>query len=56
MQASPWHHWLVAAVAALGLSGAPAAGAGVAVGQPAPDFRLQDQKGAWHTLADHRGQ
>jgi peroxiredoxin Q/BCP len=28
----------------------------VSVGQPAPDFRLQDQNGKWHTLADHRGQ
>ncbi len=25
------------------------------VGQPAPDFRLQDQKGEWHTLATHAG-
>jgi peroxiredoxin Q/BCP len=25
-------------------------------GQAAPDFRLQDQKGDWHTLAQHRGQ
>ncbi len=25
------------------------------VGQPAPDFRLQDQNGKWHTPADHRG-
>ena len=28
---------------------------GPAVGQAAPDFRLQDQKGAWHTLAAERG-
>ncbi len=28
---------------------------GPAVGQSAPDFRLQDQKGDWHTLADERG-
>lgn len=27
-----------------------------AVGDAAPDFRLQDQNGKWHTLADHRGQ
>jgi peroxiredoxin Q/BCP len=27
-----------------------------AVGEPAPEFRLQDQHGKWHTLADHRGQ
>ena len=26
------------------------------VGQTAPDFKLQDQKGDWHTLAQHRGQ
>jgi len=25
------------------------------VGQSAPDFRLQDQNGKWHTPADHRG-
>ena len=25
--------------------------AGPQDGQAAPDFRLQDQKGAWHTLA-----
>lgn len=29
--------------------------AGPAVGQSAPDFRLQDQKGDWHTLAQERG-
>jgi len=26
------------------------------VGQPAPDFRLQDQKGEWQTLEQYRGQ
>jgi peroxiredoxin Q/BCP len=26
------------------------------IGQAAPDFKLQDQKGDWHTLAQHRGQ
>ena len=26
------------------------------IGQPAPDFKLQDQKGDWHTLSQHRGQ
>ena len=25
------------------------------VGQPAPDFRLQDQNGKWVTLSEHRG-
>lgn len=34
---------------------AKAADDGPAVGQPAPDFRLQDQKGDWHTLAGERG-
>ena len=24
-------------------------------GQPAPDFRLQDQKGEWHTLSQYHG-
>jgi len=28
----------------------------VTVGSLAPEFRLQDQKGEWHTLARHRGQ
>jgi peroxiredoxin Q/BCP len=37
----------------LGLS--IAAKAEVAVGGPAPDFRLQDQKGDWHTLEQYRG-
>lgn len=26
-----------------------------AVGEAAPDFKLQDQKGEWHTLSDYRG-
>ncbi|MDF3980420.1 peroxiredoxin [Luteibacter sp. PPL201] len=26
------------------------------VGDKAPDFRLQDQKGTWHTLDTHKGQ
>lgn len=34
-------------------AGALAAGL---VGNPAPDFRLQDQNGAWHTLEQYRGQ
>lgn len=28
----------------------------ISTGDPAPDFRLQDQTGAWHTLAQYRGQ
>jgi thioredoxin-dependent peroxiredoxin len=26
-----------------------------AIGSPAPDFKLQDQNGKWHTLGDYRG-
>ena len=29
--------------------------AGPQDGQPAPDFKLQDQKGAWHTLNQYHG-
>ena len=29
--------------------------AGPADGQPAPEFRLQDQKGTWHTLGEYKG-
>jgi thioredoxin-dependent peroxiredoxin len=29
--------------------------AGPQDGQPAPDFRLQDQKGDWHTLGQYKG-
>jgi len=32
-----------------------AASAGPADGQAAPDFKLEDQHGKWHTLADHSG-
>ncbi len=32
------------------------AGSTPAEGQPAPDFRLQDQNDKWHTLADYQGQ
>jgi len=47
----------VAAVLALAsLRMAQAADAGApAVGQPAPAFKLQDQAGKWHTLADYKG-
>jgi peroxiredoxin Q/BCP len=39
-----------------GLSLSAGALAGVTTGDTAPDFRLQDQKGEWHTLEQHRGQ
>jgi peroxiredoxin Q/BCP len=42
--------------ALIGLSLSAAALAGVSTGDNAPDFRLQDQKGEWHTLEEHRGQ
>jgi len=46
---------LFAFVAAPSFADTAAESAGPAVGQPAPDFRLQDQKGDWHTLAGERG-
>jgi peroxiredoxin Q/BCP len=48
----------LAAVLAAGIhagAAGAAAPAGPAVGDAAPDFRLQDQKGEWHTLAGERG-
>ncbi|SEN41470.1 peroxiredoxin Q/BCP [Luteibacter sp. UNCMF331Sha3.1] len=40
---------------ALSLVTVSAWAAGPAVGDKAPDFRLQDQKGDWHTLETHKG-
>jgi len=34
---------------------AKAAGESPAVGSQAPEFKLQDQDGAWHNLSDYRG-
>jgi peroxiredoxin Q/BCP len=45
---------LIASLIALTLAGV--AGASPQAGDPAPDFRLQDQTGAWHALDDYRGQ
>jgi len=46
--------WSLAALTLLGA--APASFAATpAVGQPAPDFKLQDQEGRWHSLSDYRG-
>jgi len=45
---------LTALLISLGLS-TPAT-AGAAVGQSAPPFRLQDQKGDWHSLEQYSGQ
>ncbi len=38
------------------LAGAALAEGAPAIGSPAPDFRLQDQTGRWHSLSDYRGQ
>ena len=53
---------LLAAAVALPVAAAePAAAAmsaaavGPADGQPVPEFKLEDQNGKWHTLADHKG-
>ena len=40
---------------ALAISTLSMAGDAPAVGGAAPDFRMQDQNGEWHTLADYRG-
>lgn len=53
MQAALITRWATAAILGLGLATAQAQ---VAVGDTAPDFRLQDQNGQWHTLEQHRGQ
>jgi len=44
----------LAALALLATAGIAAAATPV-VGEPAPAFRLQDQDGKWHTLADYKG-
>lgn len=47
---------IAAAAFAVGLASAPQARAdSPAVGQLAPDFRLQDQTGKWVSLKEHRG-
>jgi peroxiredoxin Q/BCP len=56
MSTTPRFPWLAALLAALGFSATATAQAQVAVGDMAPDFRLQDQDGQWRTLAQYRGQ
>jgi len=46
---------LLLSLAALPSFAADEAPAAPKDGQPAPDFRLQDQKGDWHTLAEQHG-
>ena len=43
-------------VTLLGISISASSMAAALVGEPAPDFRLQDQKGEWHSIEQHRGQ
>jgi peroxiredoxin Q/BCP len=47
-----WFATLVVLLASLGST----AGANPAVGDAAPDFRLQDQNSQWHGLGDYAGQ
>ncbi len=42
-------------LAGMALMAAQAGGEAPPVGSPAPDFKLQDQNGQWHRLADYRG-
>lgn len=53
MNSFKWLHRLML-VSLLALA-ANAYGDEVAIGKPAPDFKLQDQNGKWHSLADYRG-
>lgn len=50
----PKVHSFVVVLAALALSSS--AQVAVDVGQPAPDFELQDASGKVHKLSDYRGQ
>ena len=45
----------IAALAAMIAFATPALADAPAVGASAPAFKLQDQDGKWHTLADYRG-
>ena len=45
---------LAAALGAIALA-APLSAGSPAVGSQAPDFRLQDQNGKWHTLGEQKG-
>lgn len=47
---------LLAAVFAAPLMAEEAAMSAPAEGQAAPNFKLEDQHGKWHTLDDHKGQ
>ena len=45
--------WL--AIAVIVFVAVPALANAPSIGSSAPDFKLQDQKGKWHTLADYKG-
>ncbi|MGQ0429489.1 MAG: redoxin domain-containing protein, partial [Gammaproteobacteria bacterium] len=47
--------FLTAACAALLVAASAIAADPPAAGAAAPEFRLQDQNGKWHTLKDYRG-
>jgi peroxiredoxin Q/BCP len=52
-----FRHFIAAVTAVLALAACSQAGAEPpAVGAAAPAFKLQDQEGKWHSLADYRGQ
>ena len=54
MLASAARRTALAALALFATAGIASA-ATPAVGEPAPAFKLQDQDGKWHTLADYKG-
>jgi len=47
-------HLAIVALSLVAFTGVAVA-ASPAVGQPAPAFKLQDQDGKWHSLADYKG-
>jgi peroxiredoxin Q/BCP len=47
--------WIAGLVLGLFTVTASSVAASPAVGQPAPAFKLQDQDGKWHSLADYKG-
>jgi peroxiredoxin Q/BCP len=49
-------NFVATAAAMLALAACNASAEPPAVGSAAPAFKLQDQDGAWHSLADYRGQ
>jgi thioredoxin-dependent peroxiredoxin len=47
--------WMASLALGLMVLTGVASAASPAVGQPAPAFKLQDQDGKWHSLADYKG-